>query len=87
MLVFYHRTGLEVTPGKQVTYAIFIAYIVFKTVHQKFIYFNFHHILLGKTLYCSNTCVLTFVIFFLNDCFFFVQFCFSRGESKKLLEL
>ena len=68
MLVFYHRTGLEVTPGKQVTYAIIIAYIVFKTVHQKFIYFNFHHIIWGKTLHCSNTCVLTFVIFF-NDFF------------------
>ena len=96
MLVFYPRTGLEVTPGKQVTYAIIIAYIVFKTVRQKFIYFNFHHIY-GETLYCSNTCVLTFVIFFffffLNDFFFlfffffFVQFCFSSGESKKLLEL
>ena len=34
MLVFYHRMGLEVTPGKQVTYAIIIAYIVFKTVRQ-----------------------------------------------------
>ena len=55
MLVFYHRTGLEVTPGKQVTYAIIIAYIVFKTVRQKFIYFNnFHHILRGKTLTLSK---------------------------------
>ena len=69
MLVFYHRMGMEVTPGKQVTYAIIIAYIVFKTVRQKFIYFNFHHIFTGGgedagNLYCSNTCVLTFVIYF-----------------------
>ena len=87
MLVSYHRTGPEVTPGKQLAYAIIIAYIVFKTVRQKFIYFNFHHILRGKTLYCSNTYVLTFVIFFFLNDFFFVQFCFSRGESKRLLEL
>ena len=66
MLVFYHRTGLEVTPEKQVTYAIIIAYIVFKTVRQKFIYFNFHHILRGKK-YTAQ--ILTFVIFFffVND--------------------
>ena len=80
MLVFYHRTGLEVTPGKQVTYAIIIAYIVFKTVHQKFIYFNFHHIIWGKILHCSNTCVLTFVIFFLM--IFFNNFVFQEESLK-----
>ena len=31
MLASYHRTGLEVKPGKQVTYVSIIAYIVFKT--------------------------------------------------------
>ena len=40
MLVSYHKTELQITPRKQVTYAIIIAYIVFKTVCQKFIYFN-----------------------------------------------
>ena len=81
MLVFYHRTGLEVMPGKQVTYAIIIAYIVFKTVRQKFIYFNFHHVLRGETLYCSNTCVLTFVIFF-SKWFFLYNFVFQEVSLK-----
>ena len=79
MLVFYQRMGLKVMPGKRVAYAIIIAYIVFKTVHQKFIYFNFHHIIWGKTLHCSNTCILTFVIFF-ND--FFNNFVFQEEGLK-----
>ena len=64
MLVFYHRMGLEVMPGKQVTYAIIIAYIVFKTVRQKFIFFNFHHILRGEKFILPKYMRINFCHFF-----------------------
>ena len=42
MLVSYHRTGLEVTPGKQVTYVIIIPYSVSKVYKSILISITFY---------------------------------------------
>ena len=59
MLVSYHRMGLEVTPGKQVTYVIIayneLSHILFSRQRVKSLCILISITFYGKTLYFSNT--------------------------------